>query len=168
MHRVTLSPCHSIAVMIALRNATEADQPRITALIREAGINPMDLKWQNFVLAIDEATGEIVGTGQIKTHKTDGTRELASIATVPEYQKRGIATQIIQHFLAQETGTLYLTCVPAMGVFYERFGFRRLADAEMPTYYRRIKKLVKVFEVVKGEEQLLVMKREVRGQKSEV
>ena len=146
---------------ITLRSATAEDQPRITALIRAAGINPMDLKWQNFVLAVDDATGAVVGTGQIKTHKTDGTRELASIATVPEFQRRGIATQIVQHFLAKETGALYLTCVPAMGVFYERFGFRRLTDAEMPTYYRRIKKLVKVFEVVKGEEQLLVMKKEL-------
>ena len=54
--------------MITLRPAAAADQPRIVAIIREADINPMDLKWKNFVLAVDDAMGEIVGMGQIKIH----------------------------------------------------------------------------------------------------
>ena len=31
--------------MITLRPAAATDQPRIVAIIREADINPMDLKW---------------------------------------------------------------------------------------------------------------------------
>ena len=51
-------------------------------LPRAARINPMDLKWANFVVAVDDESGAIVGTGQIKQHG-DGSYELASIATVP-------------------------------------------------------------------------------------
>lgn len=145
--------------MIILRPATVADQKRIVAIIREAQINPMDLKWQNFVLAVDDTTHEIIGTAQIKTHG-DGSRELASIATLPTYQRQGVASRLIQHWLAQTTGTLYLTCRSNMGTFYERFGFRSLTDRDMPPYFRRIKKLVKVFEVISGEEQMLVMRLE--------
>lgn len=145
--------------MIIIRSATEADEKRIIAIIREARINPMDLKWKNFALAVDDATHEIVGTAQIKSHR-DGSRELASIATVPAYQKQGIATRLIQHWLAQTQGPLYLMCRAEMGAFYEPFGFKRLTDAEMPPYFRRIKKLAKVFEVVAGDEQLLVMRLE--------
>jgi N-acetylglutamate synthase-like GNAT family acetyltransferase len=148
-----------ISLAITLRPATAADQKRITAIIREAGINPMDLKWHNFMLAVDEASGEVVGTAQIKTHR-DGSRELASIATLPAYQGQGIATQLIEFWLASDAGPLYLTCRAVLGPFYERFGFRGLSEKEMPPYFRRLKKLVKVFEVVAGEEQLLVMKRE--------
>ena len=148
--------------MIVIRPATEADQKRIVAIIREAHINPMDLKWQNFVLAVEAATNEIVGTAQIKQHR-DGSRELASIATLPAYQRQGIASRLIQHWLAQTTGPLYLTCVREMGTFYERFGFRSLTDPEMTPYFRRLKKLVKVFEVLSGEAQLLVMKLERNG-----
>jgi len=145
--------------MIIIRPASEADQKRIVAIIREARINPMDLKWKNFALAVDEATNEIVGTAQIKTHR-DGSRELASIATRPAYQKQGIATRLIQRWLAQTQGPLYLVCMPDMGTFYEPFGFKRLADHALPPYFRRIKRLVKVFEVVSGDEQMLVMVRE--------
>ena len=65
---------------VYLRSATAADQPAITALVRNAGINPMKLDWYRFVVA-DEG-GRVVGTGQVKTQR-DGAREVASIAVVP-------------------------------------------------------------------------------------
>ena len=148
--------------MIFLRPATEADQARIVAIIREAQNNPMDLKWQNFAVAVDDTTGEIVGTGQIKTHR-DGSRELASIAVTPEYQHRGIAHQIVQHLLARHgnTGTLFLTCRSDMEQFYEPFGFRAVKDNELTPYFRRLKKIAGVFELLsRGGVTLSVMKRE--------
>jgi len=144
--------------MVTLRNAIETDQARITAIIREARINPMDLKWKNFVVAVDEATGEIVGTGQIKTHR-DSSRELASIAVVPEYQGRGLARQIIEHLLAQTAGTLYLTCRSPMGPMYEKFGFREIGVDEMTPYFRRLRKIAGVFDLLTRDEYLMVMKR---------
>jgi N-acetylglutamate synthase-like GNAT family acetyltransferase len=145
--------------MVTLRNATETDQARITAIIREVRINPMDLKWKNFVVAVDEATGEIVGTGQIKTHR-DSSRGLASIAVVPEYQGRGLARQIIEHLLTQTAGTLYLTCRSPMGPMYEKFGFREIGVDEMTPYFRRLKKIAGVFNLLTRDEYLMVMKRE--------
>jgi N-acetylglutamate synthase-like GNAT family acetyltransferase len=146
--------------MITLRPAAAADQPRIVAIIREADINRMDLKWQNFVLAVDDATGEVVGTGQIKMHR-DGSRELASIAVTPAYQHRGLAHRIVEHLLARHgsNGTLYLMCERHMGPFYEPFGFRVVRGNELPPYFRRLKRFVGIFERLLREEKLLVMKR---------
>jgi N-acetylglutamate synthase-like GNAT family acetyltransferase len=147
---------------IGLRPATEDDQARIVEIVRAAQINPMDLKWPHFVVAVDEATGQIVGTGQVKPHR-DGTWELASIATLPAYQKQGIAGRIIEHLLAQHPGTLYLTCMEHMGPFYERFDFRQVPQAEMTPYFRRLSKLASVFMFVgRPGERMLVMKREGR------
>ena len=148
--------------MITLRPATAADQPRIVAIIRAAQINPMDLKWKNFVVTVDDQTGEVVATGQIKTHR-DGSRELASIAVVPEYQHRGIAHQIIQHLLALhgDSGALFLTCRSDMEKFYESFGFRAVKENEMMPYFRRLKKVAGAFELLsRGGVTLSVMKRE--------
>jgi N-acetylglutamate synthase-like GNAT family acetyltransferase len=146
--------------MIALRAATAADQPTIRRLIRQAGINPMGLNWNNFVLAVDEATGEVVGTGQIKPHG-DGTRELASIATVPAYQRQGIARRIIERLLAENLGELYLTCMDNLGPFYEQFGFRVLQPSEYTPYFRRISKLAGMFMHLDPQgRRLLVMKRD--------
>ena len=146
--------------MITIRPATAADQSAIVALIRAVDINPMDLKWPHFVLAVDEATGAVVGTGQIKRHR-DGSRELASIATDPAYQRRGIAHQIIDRLLAQHSGVLYLTCMDYMESLYTQFGFRAIDVPEMTPYFKRLAKIAGAFMFVRRSDQkLLVMKRE--------
>ena len=145
---------------INLRPATAGDQKSIVAIIREAHLNPMDLKWSNFVVAVDEASGDVVGTGQVKAHR-DGSRELASIATVPAYQRRGIARRIVERLLAEHPDTLYLTCQSTLGPFYEQFGFRAIGEEEWAPYFRRLKKLAGVFELLsRGDVTLLVMKRD--------
>jgi N-acetylglutamate synthase-like GNAT family acetyltransferase len=143
--------------MMIVRPATSADQKTITSIIRDAEINPMDLKWPNFALAVDEDSGAVVGTGQIKRHG-DGSYELASIATVPSYQRRGVAHQIIQRLLAQHPGVLYLTCLDTMGTFYEQFGFRTVAKDEMTPYFRRLTRIATTFRFLTDQgRQLLVM-----------
>ncbi|MBL8058801.1 MAG: GNAT family N-acetyltransferase [Anaerolineales bacterium] len=149
---------------ISFRPAAAADQAVITAIIREVGINPLSLKWPNFLLAVDAATGAVAGTGQIKTHG-DGSRELASIATRPAYRGRGIAGAIIRRLIAQDaaesTAPLYLTCVSTMGPFYEPFGFRAISAAEMPRFFRRLQGFVSFMEhFVRRDVTLLVMRRE--------
>lgn len=145
---------------ITLRAATAADQPAITALIKTVQINPMDLKWPHFVVAVDDATQAIVATGQIKEHG-DGSHELASIGTLPEYRGRGLAHQIIERLMAQHPDTLYLTCLSKMGPLYEQFGFRGLALKEMTPYFRRLTRLANVMQFrAAHEDRLLVMKRD--------
>lgn len=131
-----------------IRWANEKDAQAIKAIVRSAGINPLGIHWQRFLVAEDDTAGagrgacRIVGIGQIKVHG-DGSRELASIATVPDRQGEGIATAIIRSLLEMSasagTGRLYLTCRGHMEHFYERFGFRRVDRLEdAPTHFRRL------------------------------
>ena len=148
--------------MIILRPATAAEQEIIVAHIRAAQINPMDLKWQHFVVAVDDASGALVGTGQIKTHG-DGSRELASLAVAPEWQGRGLARRIVEHLLAQNPGTLFLTCRSSLGSLYEKFGFRVVGPSEMTPYFRRLSRIAKVLLPLmrRGRpDTLLVMRRD--------
>lgn len=148
--------------MITLRPATAADQNLIVAHIRAAQINPMDLKWQHFVLAVDDASGALAGTGQIKTHG-DGSRELASLAIAPEWQGRGLARRIVEHLLAQNQGTLFLTCRSSLRSLYEKFGFRVVGPDEMTPYFRRLSQIAKVLIPLMrraGPDTLLVMRRD--------
>lgn len=124
-----------------LRPAGAADFPAIRDLIHAAQINPMGLNWRRFILAVDDQ-GRLIGCGQIKPHG-DGSRELASIAVIPEWRQRGVARVIIQSLLAAAPGPLYLTCRGELGGFYERFGFRRILAPEMPPYFRRIERLAR-------------------------
>lgn len=144
---------------MTIRTATEADQATIVRLIKEANINRMSLKWPNFVVAEEE--GAIVGVGQVKLHG-DGSRELASIAVLPSRQGQGIGSALITALLAREPGILYLTCRSQLEQYYARFGFRSLAAAEYPPYFRRMIPLVnsigRLFRL-----RILVMRREAAG-----
>ncbi len=146
--------------MIILRPAEAADQKRIVAIIRAAQINPLDLKWPHFVVAVDDASGEIVGTAQVKTHR-DGSRELASLAVVPQWQGRGLARRLIEYWLTTTQGTLYLTCRSSLGGLYAKFGFRVIDANEMTPYFRRLYRLVAALRpLMRRSDALLVMKRD--------
>ena len=119
---------------ITLRRATEADQPAIDALIQALHLYAGNTHWSQFVVAVDGAAPEIVAMGQIRP-QPDGTRELGSIGTAPEYRGRGLAHQIIARLLADETGVLYLMCHAPMGRLYEAFGFRTLDQADLPPHW---------------------------------
>jgi N-acetylglutamate synthase-like GNAT family acetyltransferase len=96
--------------------------------------------------------------GQVKSHD-DGSRELASIAVIPECQRQGIASEIIRALLANEQGDLYLVCRDELESFYARFGFYRIDAKEMPPYFRTIIRVVNIFTRMAGRRGI-VMKRD--------
>jgi amino-acid N-acetyltransferase len=121
---------------VRIRPAIEPDQPAIRRLVRQAGINPMNLHWPNFLIAEEE--GATVGIGQVKAHN-DGTRELASMVVVPERRGQGVGGAIIERLIADHPGqVLHLTCRQQLRGYYERFGFKALVKEEYSPYFRRL------------------------------
>ncbi|MEJ2706610.1 MAG: GNAT family N-acetyltransferase [Anaerolineales bacterium] len=145
--------------MFTLRPAQAPDFPAIQSIIRNAHINPMGLKWDRFLVAVDQEN-RVIGCGQIKPH-SDGSFELASIAVKPDWRGQGAARAIIERLISSHRGDLYLTCRASLGALYEKFGFSRITDPEaMPGYFRRVSRLFKVFKVfTNSQEDLWVMKR---------
>jgi len=118
-----------------LRKAQAADQKVIRKIVRRARINPFGIYWSSFLVA--EVDGHIAGIGQIKIHG-DGSRELASIAVRPKFQRQGIATAIIESLLTWEEGVLYLTCMRKMEGFYRPYGFRRATGTDLSPAMARL------------------------------
>ena len=140
-----------------LRPARETESTQIRELIHLVGINPMDLDWKRFVVAVNDHD-EMIGCGQLKPHGKD-ILELASLAVYPEHQGKGIARGIIEYLLKDSPRPLYLMCESSLGPFYEKFGFRGISYEEMPRYFQRISKLVGLATALaRREEHLLVMK----------
>src|SRR5712691_698672 len=101
----------------------------------------------------------MVGMGQVKSHG-DGSRELASIAVLPAWQKQNIGSAVISALLARETGiVLHLSCRRELEGYYQRFGFRRVEPALYPPYFRRTTRLVNRITPLFGIH-LIVMRRE--------
>ena len=82
----------------------------------------MALDWRRFLVAVDEQD-RVIGCGQVKPH-ADGTRELASLAVIPELQRQGIGKSIAEQLLAENPLPLYLTCRASLQTYYEKFGFQ--------------------------------------------
>ena len=144
---------------LVIRAATADDQYAITAIVRAARLIRFGLDWPRFVVAVWGP--DIVGVGQVKPHR-DGTRELASIAVVPEWHGHGIGGMVVRSLLERETGTVHLMCLPQMEGYYARFGFRRLSRVELPPYFRRLARAADVIAWITGGRaaQLSVMRRE--------
>ena len=130
---------------IVIRPATAEDQYAITAIVRAALINPWGLGWQRFLVA--QWGQDVIGVGQVKPHE-DGSRELASIAVVPEWQHQGVGSALILALLARESGPLHLMCNAHRESYYERFGFRRLERAALPPYFRRFVRMAPVIQLL--------------------
>ncbi len=145
-----------------LRPALAADQPAIRALIHAVGINPIGLDWRRFILAVDDQGG-MIGCGQVKPHgggSSETALELASIAVRPAWRRRGVARAVITSLIETHPGTLYLTCRAPLGILYEKFRFKPIGSAEMPPYFRRLRRLVSfVQRLFSQPDQLLVMRR---------
>ncbi len=130
-----------------LRPAQETESAAIKDLVHLVGINPMDLDWRRFIVAVD-AEDQVIAIGQIKPHGRD-ILELASIAVTPEYRGQGLARAIIEHLLKNSPRPLYLTCRSKLEPLYEKFGFHAIPYEEMPRFYQRISKLVGVIASIR-------------------
>lgn len=140
-----------------LRPAVETESAAIKDLIHLVGINPTGLDWKRFLVAVTPK-GQVIACGQLKPHGAD-ILELASIATLPDYRKQGIASAIIERLLAESPRPLYLMCESKMGLFYEKYGFQSLPHAEMPRYFQRIVQLIGLADLIsRSGHGLLVMK----------
>jgi N-acetylglutamate synthase-like GNAT family acetyltransferase len=141
----------------SLRPAHETESAQIKELIHLVGINPIDLDWKRFIVAVNDED-EMLGCVQLKPHGKD-LLELASLAVYPDHQGKGIARALIEYLLKDSPRPLYLMCESSVGPLYEKFGFRGITYEEMPRYFQRISKLAGlVTTLARREEHLLVMK----------
>jgi N-acetylglutamate synthase-like GNAT family acetyltransferase len=142
---------------VTFRPATAADAADIRAIIRSVRINPMDLDWKRFLLA-SSPDGELVACAQLKPH-ADGTLELASLAVRPAWRGRGLARRLVEQLLSDSPRPLYLTCRSGLESFYQKFGFRALANDELTPYFRRLQRLATgMMSLFRDGETLLVMR----------
>jgi N-acetylglutamate synthase-like GNAT family acetyltransferase len=141
---------------LSLRSATAKDAAAIKGLIHRVHINPWDLDWRRFLVAVD-GRGLLIGCGQLKPHGRDIV-ELASLAVEPQYRNRGVARRLIDALIAQAPRPVYLTCRSSLGPMYAKWGFTELAVPEMPRYFQRIARLMSMAAgLARLPEGLLVM-----------
>lgn len=121
-----------------IRPATSADQRAIRAWVWSARLNPVNLRWRNFVVA--EVEGQMAGIGQLRRH-ADGSLELASLVVAPAFRQHGIGSQIVRALLAGQQGPVYLFCKRELQPYYARLGFQPIRATELPPALARMHRM---------------------------
>ena len=117
-----------------IRRAREPDEHAITTLVRSERLNPLDLDWRRFVLAVDPSG--IVGAVQLRMHDNDS-RELGSLVVRRDARGRGIAARLIDTLLAPVATRVWMITGAAFAAHYARWGFRRIEPSAAPAGVRR-------------------------------
>ena len=111
-----------------IRPATEADAELIKNIVRSNPLDPNAIDWHYFLVLeiIEDGQPKIVCIGMV--HPEGDIQEIDSVATLPEYRRRGYAEAIV-HALMQKAGLpLYLLAEDKLIPYYEKFGFRVMTD----------------------------------------
>jgi N-acetylglutamate synthase-like GNAT family acetyltransferase len=115
-----------------IRSACAGDEATIKALIRAEHLDPLNVHWQNFLVA--EEAGRIIGIGQVKPYPSG--RELGSLAVLSDRRQNGVGGAIIRALIERERGPLLLFCLAFRESYYARFGFRRCGLRDLPGEFK--------------------------------
>ena len=143
-----------MSVIYAIRTARAEDEAMIKALIRGEHLDPLNVHWQNFLVA--EEAGRPIGIGQVKPYRSG--RELGSLVVVPDRRESGVGGALIQALIERERGPLLLFCLAFHEPYYGRFGFRRCGLRDLPGEFKLKYALGTVFTRLVGR-RLIVMQR---------
>lgn len=119
---------------ITIRPATGRDQVAITTLVRSERLNPHQLEWPNFVVAVDQRG--LVGAVQLRKHR-DGSRELGSLVVRKEARRQRIASRLIDALIAGASERILMITARAYAARYRRWGFRPIDPSAAPAAIRR-------------------------------
>ena len=126
-----------------IRPARAAEEAAIKALIRAEHLDPLNVHWQNFLVAEEVDAGRLIGIGQVKPFPSG--RELGSLVVVPDRRQSGVGGALINALIARESGPLVLFCREFRGPYYAKFGFRRVGLRELPGSFKLKYALAAVF-----------------------
>ena len=141
-----------------IRSANASDEMTIKTLIRAEQLDPLNVHWQNFLVA--EEAGRLIGIGQVKPFRSG--RELGSLVVAADRRQSGVGGAIINALIAREQGPLLLFCLAFREPYYAKFGFRRCGRRELRGELKLKYALGSVLTRLIGR-RLIVMQREYRS-----
>jgi N-acetylglutamate synthase-like GNAT family acetyltransferase len=142
-------------MQVDVRPAREQDQAEITAMVRQARLNPADLRWPRFMVA--ERDGRIVGVAQLRLHP-DGARELASLAVTPSARQQGVATRLVDALLQTQACEVFTLIDRPYVDHFRRWGFHEVDRASLPGSVARVYRIGRAVTAVAS----LLTRRKIR------
>lgn len=120
-----------------VRDAKNREEVWLLDNIEALGLDATAFRSRDYVVAVDEETGEKAGFGRIRVHRTDDDEdvlELTSIGVVEEWRGQGVGAHVVERLLeyAGDEGFETVYALTGSGSYLAQFGFRRIDESGLP------------------------------------
>ncbi|WP_435073109.1 GNAT family N-acetyltransferase [Halorubrum sp. HHNYT27] len=121
-----------------VRDAKNRDEAWLLDAIEQLGLDDVAFRSRDYVIAVDQESGDRAGFGRLRLHRGDEGEEnrieLTGIGVLPEWRGRGVGAHVVERLVdtaaADGFETVYvLTDQPD---YLTQFGFEEVATEELP------------------------------------
>jgi len=121
-----------------IRDAKNREEVWLLDHIEAMGLDETSFRSRDYVVAIDEESGEKAGFGRIRVHKPDDSEnvcELTSIGVLENWRGQGVGAHVVERLVeyAGDEGFDTVYALTGEGAYLAQFGFQRLAESALPT-----------------------------------
>ncbi|WP_265111774.1 GNAT family N-acetyltransferase [Halosolutus halophilus] len=130
-----------------VRDAKNREEVWLLDHIESMGLDDTAFRSRDYVVAVDENSGEKAGFGRIRIHKVDdssetddrGDREdavceLTSIGVLEGWRNQGVGAHVVERLLeyAGDEGFSTVYALTGESAYLAQFGFRRIEESRLP------------------------------------
>ena len=120
-----------------VRDAKNREEVWLLDHIEAMGLDETSFRSRDYVVAVDEASGEKAGFGRIRVHKpddADAVCELTSIGVLENWRGQGVGAHVVERLVeyAGDEGFDTVYALTGEGSYLAQFGFQRIAESDLP------------------------------------
>ncbi|WP_247000839.1 GNAT family N-acetyltransferase [Halosolutus gelatinilyticus] len=125
-----------------VRDAKNREEVWLLDHIEAMGLDDTAFRSRDYVVAIDETSGEKAGFGRVRIHKIGEDDdewpaevcELTSIGVLESWRNQGVGAHVIERLLeyAGDDGFDIVYALTGESAYLAQFGFRRIDEAQLP------------------------------------
>ncbi|MFB6073069.1 MAG: GNAT family N-acetyltransferase [Halobacterium sp.] len=122
------------------RDAKKHEEVWLLDRLDEFGFEDPAFRSRDYVLAVEEDTGERVGFARFRVHTGDATEgdrrvcEFTNIGVFEDWRGEGVGAHLLEHLVeeARDQGLESAYALTDEGDYLEQFGFERVPEGELP------------------------------------
>jgi N-acetylglutamate synthase-like GNAT family acetyltransferase len=124
-----------------VRDAKNRDEVWLLDHIEAMELDETAFRSRDYVIAMDEQTGDRAGFGRIRIHKTDDGEvcELTSIGVLAVWRGQGVGAHVVERLVttARDKEFAVAYALTSESDYLEQFGFERIRPAQLPAVLQK-------------------------------
>lgn len=123
-----------------VRDAKNREEVWLLDHIEEMDLDDASFRSRDYVVAVDEETGEKGGFGRFRVHKLESGEfcEITGIGVLPEWRSQGVGAHVVERLVeyARDEGFEDVYSFTETVDYLQQFGFQPVPTEELPEHVR--------------------------------